>query len=105
MWKVVSTQFDKLERVLNKLSFNGFSIWKLIVLSPKSTRTGRCAVIVIGLKSEQTTEPDQSEASQNAKPWQGMFVDPEHRPTRRTGRFEFKEKSSVAKFSKTNKSD
>ncbi len=102
MWKVVSTQFDKLERVLNRMSFNGFSIWKLIVLPPESTRTGRCAVIVIGLKSDSPTKLESKEL-QEAKPWQGMFADPEHRPTRRTGRFELKGKKPVAQLSKADK--
>ena len=52
-WKVVSTHFGKLELALNRLSDEGFGIWKLVVLSPESTRTKRFVVIIIGRMSDQ----------------------------------------------------
>jgi hypothetical protein len=46
-WKVVSTHFGKLEESLNRLEEDGFAIWKLVILSPESTRTKRFVVIII----------------------------------------------------------
>jgi hypothetical protein len=66
-WKVVSTHFGKLECALNDLSADGFSIWKLIVLSPESTRTKRFVVIVIARRdqgskcAEERTKGDKLE--------------------------------------------
>jgi len=111
-WKVVSTNFGKLELALNRLSDEGFGIWKLVILSPESTRTKRFVVIVIGRKSLQEeieqieeidetvvtvfgnerSDPDQSlDKNLSDKPWQGKLVDPEFRPDRRTGRFNVKD--------------
>ena len=45
--------FRQIELALNRLSEEGFGVWKLVILSPESTRTKRFVVIVIGRKSAQ----------------------------------------------------
>ena len=60
-WKVVSTNFGKLELALNRLSDEGFGIWKLVILSPESTRTNRFVVIIIGRKLEKDMVQNGSE--------------------------------------------
>jgi hypothetical protein len=66
-WKVVSTQFGKLELALNRLSDEGFGIWKLVILSPESTRTKRFVVIVIGRKSGQEIPENEAGCQALAK--------------------------------------
>jgi hypothetical protein len=72
-WKVVSTQFGKLELALNRLSDEGFGIWKLVILSPESTRTKRFVVIVIGRKSgEEIPENEAGCYAHVPSPIQGV---------------------------------
>jgi len=85
-WKVVSTHFGKLEESLTRLDEDGFSVWKLVILSPESTRTKRFVVIIIANEIEHVkTLPSeigaQSESTTTKSPSITFFSSSQEHPS------------------------